>query len=182
MFCVSNHMIEDNSSLDPLERCHLHQEGESALVRSKLSRRVCAHLSAALMWNRDDSSLKQLKRWKVDVALNGTLAGLAKRCIMSNTANVTDRSEPAARVASMASGLCVNHSGPLRSAGYACRMVTVWNMCRSPTAFNLPSSSPLCSSMSSQEDVRPCRVRLLERTVRPGTLAVRRGAGMSRRL
>lgn len=36
--------------------------------------------------------------------------------------------------------------------------------------------------MSSQEDVRPRRVRLLERTVRSGTLAVRRGARMSRRL
>lgn len=58
MFCVSSHMIGDNSRPDPLERCHPHQERESALARSKLSRSVCAHLSAALMWNRDDSSLK----------------------------------------------------------------------------------------------------------------------------
>lgn len=55
MFCVSNQMIRDNSGLDPLERCHLHQEREFALVRSKLSRSVCAHLSVALMLNRDDS-------------------------------------------------------------------------------------------------------------------------------
>lgn len=29
IFCVSNQMIGDNSSLNPLDRCHLHQERES---------------------------------------------------------------------------------------------------------------------------------------------------------